>query len=94
MSEHFEIEPLDDHDYLVRCREPGGVVGSRFRASPAVLDQLRVPAQDERRVVEETAVFLAERQSVVDLPQMLDLEDVAAAYGDYIEELSTRLNRS
>jgi hypothetical protein len=90
MSEQFQIESMGDHDYLVRSRQSSGVVESRFRASPAVLDQLDAP-HDERRVVEETAVYLAERQAVMDLPQMVDLEDVAAAYGDYIEELSTRL---
>lgn len=94
MSEQFQVESMGDHDYLVRARHSDGVVESRFRANPAVLDRLRVSEADERRVVRESVAYLAERQSVVDLPQMVDLEDVAAAYDDYIDELSRRLAAS
>jgi hypothetical protein len=91
MSEQLQVEPLGDHDYLVRARHSGGVIESRFQASPAILDQLQLPETDEQRVVEETAVFLAERQPIIDFPQMVDLEDVATAYGDYLDEMSHRL---
>ncbi|MEU5547078.1 hypothetical protein AB0G85_32585 [Streptomyces sioyaensis] len=95
MSEQFEIEPLGDHDYLVRARYSGGVIESRFRASPAVIDELDAAKADEQRVIEETALYLAERQPVMDLPPMVDLDDVEAAYGDhYITEMTRRLKGS
>ncbi|WP_354637274.1 hypothetical protein [Kitasatospora camelliae] len=40
--------------------------------------------------MEETAEFLAERQPVVDLPPMVDLDDVVACYDDYLERLEQR----
>ncbi|MEU6283218.1 hypothetical protein [Streptomyces sp. NPDC047028] len=69
MSERFQIEPMGDHDYLVHLRYSGGVIESRFQASPAVVDELDAAEADEQRVIEETALYLAERQSVVDFPR-------------------------
>ncbi|MCQ4083951.1 hypothetical protein NGB36_26035 [Streptomyces sp. RB6PN25] len=91
MSEQLHIEPLGDHEYLLRARETRGTVVSRFQANPSVLEELHVPEAEEQRVVNETAAFLAERQPLIDLPQMVDLEDVAAAYSDYVDVLSRRL---
>ncbi|MGW3045554.1 hypothetical protein ACWC9T_37280 [Kitasatospora sp. NPDC001159] len=94
MSEHFEVEPLGDHEYLLRARAGEEVVESRFRASEAVAEQLHATSADEQRLVEETAEFLAERQPVIDLPPMVDLDDVAACYDDYLEQLDQRLASS
>ncbi|GAB2798043.1 hypothetical protein GCM10027073_32630 [Streptomyces chlorus] len=95
MPEQFQIEPMGEHDYLVRVRYSGGVIESRFQASPAVVDELDAAEADEQRVIEETALYLAERQPVIDLPPMVDLDDVAAAYGDhYINEMTRRLKDS
>ncbi|MNL85450.1 hypothetical protein D3C87_2137630 [compost metagenome] len=46
---------------------------------------------DEQRIVEETTSYLAERQPVIDFPQTVDLEEIAAAYTDYTEQLKSRL---
>ncbi|MEU9046300.1 MULTISPECIES: hypothetical protein [unclassified Kitasatospora] len=94
MSEHFEVEPLGDHEYLVRARAGGEVVESRFRTDEEVVELLHVAPADEQRVVAETAEFPAERQPVVDLPQMVDLEDVVACYDDFVEQLGQRLASS
>ncbi|MFC5673687.1 hypothetical protein [Streptomyces incanus] len=95
MPEQFQIEPMGDHDYLVRARYSGGVIESRFQASPAVVGELDAAEADEQQVIEETALYLAERQPVMDLPPLVDLDDVAAAYGDhYIKEMSQRLTGS
>ncbi|MFD4944658.1 hypothetical protein ACFWNT_19525 [Streptomyces sp. NPDC058409] len=91
MSERFQVKALGDHDYLVRVHEAGEMIETLFQVSSAMLDQLHLVEADEQRVVEETAAFLAERQPVIDLPQMIDLEDVAAAYGDFLDELDRRL---
>ncbi|MGW3045744.1 hypothetical protein ACWC9T_38315 [Kitasatospora sp. NPDC001159] len=94
MSEHFEVEPLGDHEYLLRARVGEEVIESRFRASETVAEQLHVEPTDERRAVEETAEFLAERQSLIDLPPMVDLDDVVACYDDYLDQLGRRLASS
>ncbi|WP_030273826.1 hypothetical protein [Streptomyces sp. NRRL B-24484] len=92
MSADIQVEPLGDHEYLVRFPSDDDVVLSRFRATEATVEQLRLVRADEERIVEETAAFLTERQPTADLPPMIDLADVAAAYGDdYLEELGRRL---
>ncbi|MEV5508123.1 hypothetical protein [Streptomyces orinoci] len=54
---------------------------SRFRAGEAVLKELGVPESEERRAVEETAAFLAGHQPVIDIPPVIDLDDVVARWG-------------
>ncbi|MGF1428271.1 ATP-binding protein [Kitasatospora sp. LaBMicrA B282] len=93
MSDEIRVEPLGDHEYLVRFPTTGDEVTSRFQATADTIDRLHVPGADEERIVAETAHFLAERQPTVDIPPMIDLDDVAAAYGDdYLEELGRRLS--
>jgi len=91
MSETIEVEPLGEHDYLVRARHGGAVVESRFRSTADVLDRLGVSEADEQRVIEETASYLFEHQPVIDLPPMVDLDDMAAAFDDYIAQLRQRI---
>ncbi|KJK56325.1 hypothetical protein [Saccharothrix sp. ST-888] len=91
MAEQFDVEPLGDHDYLVRAHLSEEVIESRFQASPAVLAELRLPPAEEQRVVREAALFLAERQPVIDFPQMVDLDDLVAVYDDFLSELGRRL---
>ncbi|MGR6998978.1 hypothetical protein ACU686_13905 [Yinghuangia aomiensis] len=89
---HIRIEPLGDHEYLVRFPGPDGEITSRFRATQAVLDQVDVPGVDEARFIEATSQFLTERQPVIDIPPMIDLEDVVAAYGDdYLRDVTRRV---
>lgn len=69
MPEPFQIEPMGDHACLVRARYSGGVIKTRFEASPAVVDELDAAQADEQRVIEETALYLTGRQPVMDLPR-------------------------
>jgi hypothetical protein len=55
-----------------------------FNITPTVLDQVRAGGESEERVVQRTAEFLVARQSVADFPAIVELEDVIAAYDDYI----------
>ncbi len=91
MAEPFQIEPLGDHAYLVRGSERGECIESRFRVAPYLLDELGVAEADEARVVAATAAVLAERQPIVDLPPLVDIEDVAARYEDYMPDVAHRL---
>jgi hypothetical protein len=92
MALEIQIDPLGDHEYLVRFAKDGDEATSRFQASESVVERLRLRSADEQRIVVETAGYLAERQPVIDIPPMIDLDDVAAAYGDdYLGELSRRL---
>ncbi len=93
MAEPFQIEPLGEHAYLVRGREGAETLESRFRVDEDLLSRLGVSAAEEVRVVAETAMFLAERQPLGDIPSLVDLEDVAARYEEYLPSLSRRMGR-
>ena len=82
------LEALDDHDYLVRLQQGEDTVVLRVHADPAVVERI---AEEEQRVVEATAAYLIARQSVDELPEQVDLDDVAAAYDGYVEDLQRQL---
>lgn len=86
------IEPLGDHDYLVNVRAEEDIVTLRVRADPAVVTSIGGSDTDESQVVAATIAYLTERQPAVDLPADLDLQDVAAAYDGYIEQLHEQLS--
>jgi hypothetical protein len=82
------LEALGDHDYLVRFVQGEDTLVVRVYADPAVVAQI---AADEERVVEATAAYLIARQSADDLPEQIDLDTVAAAYDEYVEDLHRQL---
>jgi hypothetical protein len=92
MVEHITVEPLGDHEYLLRLSEYGRSSETRFRADPSVLDALGVEPESEREVVERTADFLIEHQDAWDLPPWVDLDDVVACYQNFPAELQRRLH--
>ncbi len=83
----MEILPQDDHEFLVRIRgaEP------RVRVTPDVLRRVSASVTDEARVVELTVDWLLERQQAADLPQLIDLDDIADAYDDYVDDIDKLL---
>lgn len=89
------LESLGDHDYLVRfgraddTPDPLEPVVVRVYADPTVVAQI---AADEPRVVAATAECLIARHSAEDLPAQIDLDELAAAYDDYVAELHRRLS--
>ncbi|GAA2098019.1 hypothetical protein GCM10009759_28610 [Kitasatospora saccharophila] len=95
MAVDIRVEPLGDREYLVRVED--GPVGAetRIRVTDGVLERPGLAGGDERRIVHETVAFLIERQPVIDIPPMIDLDDLADAYGDaFPEELARRLARA
>ncbi|UGQ12776.1 hypothetical protein LO772_03905 [Yinghuangia sp. ASG 101] len=88
----FRIEPLGDHEYLVAIHSGTETAEPQIRASPGIMRVLGAGEDDEERVVHETAEFLLAHQPLFDLPPMIDLEDVAAAYDDFLDILRKRLN--
>lgn len=70
------LEALGDHDYLLRfTQDYDAPVVVRVYADPTVVAQI---AADETRVVAATADYLIARQSLEDLPEQVDLDEVAA----------------
>jgi hypothetical protein len=89
-AEQPHVESLGDHDYLVRVREGEAIVEIRVHANPAVVRRIAVDV-DETRIVEATVAYLVQRQLADDLPANLDLDDVAAAYDGYIDDIQMQL---
>jgi hypothetical protein len=84
------VEALGEHTYLIRVLEGEDTIEIRVHASPAVLAGLP-EGTDENRLVEVTAAYLIGRQRADDLPPTLDLDDVAAAYDGYLDEIAAQL---
>jgi hypothetical protein len=91
MEKTFDIEPVNQNEYLVRWRSEGQTGESLVHTNPEFLAEAGLDGFDEQLVVEETTTYLAEHQPVIDFPQTVDLEEIAAAYGDYAEQLRARL---
>jgi hypothetical protein len=86
-----EIEALGDHEYLVRVVEDDELVTIRMRATPEVVARIAGPGIDETRVITATMAYLTARQRPDDLPKQLDLDDIIAAYDDYLDDLRDQI---
>ena len=64
----------------MRTEAEGQGVESLFRMNPDLQVRLELPDADEEAIVRATAQFLAQHQSVLDFPPMIDLEDILATY--------------
>ncbi len=94
MTDATTVEVLGDHAYALHLEDAeGGAVEIRVYASPDVVDRIMaVTRTDEHRIVEATTAYLIARQRADDLPTFLELDDVAAAYDGYIEDMRGRLS--
>ncbi|BCW47425.1 hypothetical protein [Arthrobacter sp. StoSoilB5] len=91
MEKSFDVELVNQDEYLVRWASEGQTGESVIRITPEFLAEAGLDGQDGQFVTEETANFLAEHQPVIDFPQTMDLEEIAAAYPDFTEQLRSRL---
>ncbi|MDR6988343.1 hypothetical protein J2Y66_002847 [Paenarthrobacter nitroguajacolicus] len=91
MEKSFDIESVNQNEYLVRWASEGQTGESLVHTNPEFLAEVGLDTFDEQLIVEETTTYLAEHQPVIDFPQTVDLEEIAAAYTDYAEQLKARL---
>jgi len=91
MEQTFDIELVNQNEYLVGWAAEGQTGESLVHTNPGFLAEVGLEGFDEKRVVEETVGFMAERQPVIDFPQTVDLEEIAAAYTDFTGQLKVRL---
>ncbi len=93
MGPRITIEPVIEHEYRVLIDdEHGDTAESEIIVAPDVLIDLGFNPADERRVVQHTAAFLVEHQPIIDFPALVYLDEVAAAYDDYPEQIRHRLS--
>ena len=84
MTDPFEIEAQGESEYAVRLRGDGVEAESWFRLSPGLREELDLDVDDEE-LVRRTVRFLLGHQDVADFPDIVEIEDVAAAYPDYLD---------
>ena len=83
----FEVEPLGDHEYLIRVHGTDEDAEAWLRVEPEVLDGLGLELE-EITVVHRTVAFLLRHQDATDFPSIVELEDVLASYPDYRSALA------
>lgn len=91
MLDQPKVETIGPHRYLVRARQGEDVVEIEVYATPSVIARLCRGESDEVRIIEAAAAYLLARQRADDLPAQLDLDDVAAAYEGFEDDLRRRL---
>jgi hypothetical protein len=91
MTSQPQVEKLGEHRYLVRVRQGEDIIEIRVNATPAVTGRLSADEADEARIVEAAAAYLIARQRADDLPPQLDLDDIAAAYDGFEDDLRRQL---
>jgi hypothetical protein len=87
MTDQPRVEALGEHCYLVRAHQGEDIVEIQVRATPGVIARLSSDETDETRIIEATAAYLIARQRADDLAPQLDLDDVAAAYAGFEDDL-------
>jgi hypothetical protein len=91
MTASVDIEPNGEHEYVVRLEGDGEVVETWVFVSPEALATLGASPDQEEAVVAVTIDFLLRHQSVPDFPRIVELEDVMASYGDFVETVGSSL---
>jgi hypothetical protein len=93
MTDVLQIEPQGDHQFVVRMDLRGESAESWFNLSPDILDDLGVQEDDEEHLVRRTVAFLLQHQAIADFPDIVELEDVIAAYDDYLDTIRAATSR-
>ncbi|MFJ5234403.1 hypothetical protein ACIQBJ_31430 [Kitasatospora sp. NPDC088391] len=92
MAVDILVEALGDREYLVRVEDGPTEAATRVRVTDTVAERPALAGTDETRLVRETIAILTERQPVAAIPPMIDLDDLADAFGDsYLTELERRI---
>jgi hypothetical protein len=86
------IEDVGDHRFLVTMAAEDETVQIEVYVDPAVLDSVGVAPTDEQRLVYAAFVFLLERQRADELPSQLALDEVAAVYDGFLDDVRARIS--
>jgi hypothetical protein len=92
-TDRIEIDSVAEHEYLVTVEAGEESAQVQLFLDPETLSGLGLDGADEERVVEYVIEFLVRRQSVIDFPTLVYLEDVVASYGDFPMSVRQALTR-
>jgi transketolase len=92
-TDRIEIDSVAEHEYLVTVEAGKESAQVQLFLDPETLSALRLDGVDEKQIIEYVIEFLARRQSVVDFPAFMYLEDVVAVYHDFPTAAGQALTR-
>jgi hypothetical protein len=84
----FEITPQGDGEYVVRVATDEGTTTMRLSLVEAESSSDGRLGDDEA-TARATITYLLEHQGAEDLPQLVDIEEVVAAYPAAVERISS-----
>lgn len=82
-TDRIEIDSVAEHEYLVTVEVGEAAAQVQVFLDPETLSALGLDGVDEEHIIEYVIEFLARRQSVIDFPALMYLEDVVASYDDF-----------
>lgn len=85
------VEDLGDHQFLVTLTVGDDTVEMQVHVDPAVVENAGLAAADDQKILHATIDFLLARQQADDLPSQIALDEVAAAYGDFLDDVRERV---
>lgn len=85
------VRALGPERFAVEVREGSVVTNHKVAVHADVLDDLDLADVDTAEVVRQAVSFLLERETAAGIWEDFPLEQVAARYGDFYDELVTRL---
>ncbi|WIX98358.1 hypothetical protein QRX60_30360 [Amycolatopsis mongoliensis] len=86
-AQQVRVERLAEHDFLVGVPSGEDEVLIRLRSAAGTVSRLEFGDLDEQCLVRAIMAYLLARQDADDLPQDLDLDEIAAAYEDFAESV-------
>jgi len=84
-------EDLGDHRFLVTVTEGDDLAEIQVYVDPAMVEGVALVPADEERLVQAAIAFLLERQRADDLPTRIDLDEVAAVYDGFLDDIRRRI---
>jgi len=91
VSPQVRIEAIDEDRFLATGQGEDGVVEVRVLVEEGFVDRVGLQQTSGADIAEATIAYLLGHQRIDELPPQLELEDVAAAYDDFEEELRRTL---
>lgn len=80
--DQMSIESQGDHEYVARLSRGDETAETWISVTPEVLAELDVDPEDEEALVRRAVDLVARHGPLADLPEIITLEDVIAAYPD------------
>ena len=85
------FEDLGNHRFLVTVTDGDDTAEIQVYVDPSVVESVALVPADEERLVHATIAFLLERQRADDLPTRIDLDEVAAVYDGFLDDVRKRI---